>query len=195
MDPGGHFGPPLGSLMSLQSANFASMGVGLSSGKPRLVLQRAAVPSEFGSPKLGQLNSSRNLTPAFAEVRAPRVFRFEGENFGLGGSHFELNPTSSQPLTGDGFQVEHLESSSQAPGLNGVKLEMKNGELGICREETSMSDPICAIGEASLGSHRGSNARKRRTHQKSKENEITSPKSVTDPPMVSKLCFKFVNLA
>ncbi|KAG6493063.1 transcription factor bHLH49-like isoform X1 [Zingiber officinale] len=129
-------------------------------------------PGGYFGPALGCMMSSQSANfaasgkPGLVLQRAARGFRLEGENYGLGGSHFELISTCSQPPMGDGFQAEHLESSIQAPWLNGVKSEVKNGELGICREETSMSDPICASGEASL--------------RKRKENDITLPKSVPD---------------
>lgn len=185
MDPGGQFGSALGSLMSSQSPSFAATDVGFGFGKPGLGLQRAAIPNEFDSSKLGQLTAASNLTPAFSE-RAARVFRFEGQN-GLRSRDFELNSTISQSLMANGFQLEQLESNSQTPGPKGVKLEMKTAELGICREETSMSDTVCA----SLGGHGGSNARKRKAHPKTKEKEVVSLNLVTDPPMVWKVCFNF----
>ncbi|KAG6504161.1 hypothetical protein ZIOFF_036492 [Zingiber officinale] len=167
VDPAGQFGSVLGSLMSSQSP---SLGFGF--GKPGLGLQRAAIPNEFDSSKLGQLTAASDLAPGFSE-RAARVFRFEGEN-GLRSSDFELNSTISQSLMANGFQLEQLESNSQTPGPKGMKLEMKTAELGICREETSMSDTISASREASLGGHGGSNARKRKARPKSKEKEAVS---------------------
>ncbi|WOL18733.1 transcription factor bHLH77 [Canna indica] len=129
--------------------------------------------------------------PGFAE-RAARLSIFDGQNYGWLSSNLELpgngkpsNPASNQLPVASGPQIGHLERSRQIPASNGLQMEMNNAELGIAREETSVSDPLSASREASLGGSKGSSAKKRKSPVKSKEKEMFPLKSAADPAEVA----------